>query len=231
MTFSVQWPSAASALPTVDELHLWRINLDENPGNREILSPDEQERAQRFVFEEHRKRFIAARSWLRQTLGAYLQTPPEQIAFVVAERGKPAVVEKLNPNRLCFNLSHSAQQALLAVTLRHEVGVDIQDIQASKKWQEIAERWFTAAEWNHVRQLPEAAQSRALTEIWTRKEAVGKALGEGLSTRVFSFAVGVADWGAVDCGEGVSVWSLPAFENFAAAVAVQKSSSPQLPVK
>jgi len=63
----------------------------------------------------------------------------------------------------------------------------------------------------------------AFAEIWTRKEAAGKAVGEGLTSRIFSIAVGPTSWGMVDCGGGLLVWSLPNQDRFAAAVAVRQT--------
>jgi 4'-phosphopantetheinyl transferase len=143
-------------------------------------------------------------------------------------RGKPCIVVEANHSGLQFNLSHCDHLALLAVTTEREVGVDLQAATGDTAWPVVAERFCTPGEWEHVHTLPPAMRIPAFAEIWTRKEAAGKASGEGLTSRIFSIAVGPADWGAVDCGGGLSVWSLPARDHFAAAIAVQPSGNPGL---
>ncbi|MGA3284752.1 MAG: hypothetical protein ABSD57_09880 [Verrucomicrobiota bacterium] len=83
MTPTIKWPQrlqGPAEWPGVTEIHLWQTDLDELTTNGGIsfrtLSFTEQERARRFVFEEHRRRYIAARAWLRSVPGACLNLPP-----------------------------------------------------------------------------------------------------------------------------------------------------------
>lgn len=212
-------------LPGADEIHLWQTDFDEAPANGGILlrtlSPSEQERARRFVFEAHRWRYLVARSWLRSVLGACLNLPPRAVPLTVNTQGKPCIAAEANHAGLQFNLSHGGRLALLAVTTGREIGVDLQGALPATTWPAIAGRFCTPDEWEHVQALPPAMRATAFAEIWTRKEAAGKALGEGLTSRIFSIAVGPANWGTVGCGEGLLVWSLPTQDQFAAAIAVR----------
>jgi 4'-phosphopantetheinyl transferase len=211
--------------PVTGEVHLWRANLDGPAKGLETfpgpLSGSEQERAMRFKFADHRRRYVHTRSWLRKILGIYLQREPRAVPIFIAENGKPYLDSGAGCAGLRFNLSHSAGFALLAVTTGSEVGVDVQIESAKNDWPAIAERYFTVKEFGHIRTLPPSAQAAACVEIWTRKEAAGKALGIGLHSKTFSFAVGPAAWGKVRCGENLTVWSLAVEAPFAAAVAVQ----------
>lgn len=229
MTPAIKWlrrlPESAG-LPGVDEIHLWRTDLDELRADSGILfralSPSEQERARRFVFEEHRWRYLAARAWLRSVLGAYLNLSPHAVRLAANVHGKPCLSAEVNRAGLQFNLSHCGRLALLAVTAGREVGVDLQGALRNDAWSAIAERFCTPDEWEFIQALPPAIRTPAFAEIWTRKEAAGKAVGEGLTSRIFSVAVGSASWGTVDCGGGLFVWSLPSQDRFAAAVAVRE---------
>lgn len=214
-----------AGLPGADEIHLWQTDLDEPATNGGIsfhtLSSSEQKRARRFVFEEHHRRYLAARAWLRSVLGVYLNLSPHKVPLSANAHGKPCITAEANHAGPQFNLSHCGSLALLAVTAGREVGVDLQDVLQDTTWPAIAGRFCTPDEWEHVQALPPAMRAPAFAEIWTRKEAAGKAAGEGLTSRIFSIAVGPAGWGTVDCGGGLFVWSLPAQDRFAAAIAVQ----------
>ncbi len=229
MTPTIKWlqrlPEPAE-LPGADEIHLWETEFDEPRANSEILfhtlSFSEQERARRFVFKEHRRRFVVTRVWLRSVLGAYLNLSPQAVPLAANAHGKPCIAAEANHPGLQFNLSHCDRLALLAVATGREVGVDLQGTLREAAWPAIAERFYTLDEREHVQALSPAMRAPAFAEIWTRKEAAGKAAGEGLTSRIFSIAVGPADWGMVDCGGGLSVWSLPARDRFAAALAVRE---------
>src|SRR5215204_4262422 len=131
-----------------DEVHVWRISLDvEADSFRSLLSPDERRRAARFHRDEHRRRYVTAHGALRLILGAYLDAAPETLAFELGEHGKPSLREPLDAEdaRVEFNLSHSAELALVAVARDHPVGVDVE------RWSEVehlelAERFFSRAE-------------------------------------------------------------------------------------
>jgi len=214
--------------PVPDEIHLWQADLDAFPGDAGIwlrlVSSAEQDRARRFVFEEPRRRYLAAKAWTRRVLAAYLKLSPRDTPLTAGAHGKPQIAAEANHADLRFSLSHCGRFALLAVAIGDEVGVDLQAPLPEGSWPAVAERCFTREERECVRLRPAAAQASACTEIWTRKEAAGKALGAGLTPRVFSFAVGPASWGTIDCGEGLCVRSLPSQDRFAAAVAVQQRS-------
>ncbi len=229
MTPTIKWPQRlqeSAVLPRTNEIHLWRTELDEWPANGEILfrtlSSSELERSRRFVFEEHRRRYLATRAWLRSVLGAYLNVPPHAVPLAANAHGKPCIASEVNGAGLEFNLSHCDRLVLLAVTAWREIGVDLQGALRDAVWPAIAGRFCTPDEWEHVQALQPAMRAPAFAEIWTRKEAAGKAVGEGLTSRIFSIAVGPASWGTVDCGGDLFVWSLPAQDRFAAAIAVRQ---------
>jgi 4'-phosphopantetheinyl transferase len=180
---NILWPrSTETAPPSENAVHIWAAELDDpNLSNGEALSIDEQKRAEQFRFDVHRKRFIAGRSFLRTTLGSYLQTDPTHIEFAYNERGKPSLTGKIFGHTLRFNLAHSENLALLAVAIGREVGVDVEKIRPVRDFDEIAARFFSANETSALRSLPAAQQQTAFFHLWTRKEAWLKATGEGIS--------------------------------------------------
>jgi 4'-phosphopantetheinyl transferase len=143
-----------------------------------ILTPDERVRAARFRFPHLQHAFILARGALRILLGRYLQADPGAIALQYGPSGKPALAD---PTSLRFNLSHSADLALFAFASDCEVGIDVERIRPLPDMEQIAIRQFRAQEAAELLALPAGRREPAFFRCWTRMEAVGKALGEGLS--------------------------------------------------
>jgi 4'-phosphopantetheinyl transferase len=211
--------------PADGVVHLWRVNLREWAVDlaeaAAELSPPELARAGRLLFEHDRALCLAGRAWLRRVLGGYLGRPAREVALTVDAHGKPRLCAARHPAGPRFSLSHCGDAALLAVSARAEVGVDVEAPLAEHAWPAVARRCCTPGEWDALRELPAAARSRAFAEIWTRKEALAKALGTGLTDAVLAESVGPAAWGAVRLPyRGVVVRSLPAVEGLAAALAL-----------
>lgn len=231
MTPTIRWRqelSAAIGQPGENEIHLWQADLDDPaPDCRtlfHVLSPPEQERARRFVFEPDRWRYLVARAWLRSVLACYLKVTPHKVPLATGAHGKPDIAAEFNRAGIEFNLSRCGRWALLAVTTKQAIGVDLQEALADDMWPAIARRCCTADEWEHVQALPSVMRAMVFSEIWTRKEAAGKAVGAGLTPEILSLSVGPADWGTVICGGGLSVWSLPTPNQLPAAIAVRASA-------
>ncbi len=156
------------------------------------LSIEEKNRADRFKFETHKNRFILFHGFMREVLAKYLTISPEHIQYTKGEKGKPYLFLKDDNERaLQFNLSHTRDIALLAVTKKAELGVDIECIDRKTEWQGIAKRFFTLSEQTSLFALPVQQQQPAFYELWTRKEAYMKVLGCGLSLSPTQFSLTV----------------------------------------
>jgi 4'-phosphopantetheinyl transferase len=192
--FATSWtaPPVSPSLAT-GAVHVWRIALDQKDDRLErfrgTLEPHELERAGRFHFERHRRHFVVARGFLRSVVARYLQTQPEELRFSYGAFGKPALEAD---HALHFNLSHSNEMALLAVTLDAEIGVDVEHVRADFASEEIARRFFSRAEVDVFNALPPEERVAAFFRCWTRKEAYIKAIGKGLSQALDAFDVTLA---------------------------------------
>lgn len=175
-----------------EEVHVWVVALDppqqKVAGLEGLLSPDELERAYRFRFEKHRRRFIVGRGALRSILGAYLDAPPKDLTFRYGEKGKPALAEDWSED-LSFNLSHSSELALYGFGQQIELGIDVERRRELPGAEDIAERFFSVPERLALREVPDASKSEAFFNCWTRKEAYIKATGDGLSMALDRFDV------------------------------------------
>jgi 4'-phosphopantetheinyl transferase len=166
-------------------VHVWIVDLESSPATAEVLSPSELARAARFRFARDRRRFIASHAALREILAAYTGILPASLEFIALPHGKPALVS----GDLRFNLSHSADLALVALASGAEVGVDIERIRAQLELEAIARRFFSPSETDALLAYPEPERESAFFRCWTRKEAYVKALGGGLTISLASFAV------------------------------------------
>ena len=170
------------------EVHVWKLPLDLDMSTFAnfacLLSSDERKRADRFHFELHRSRFIAGRGLLRLILGRYCDVQPAELRFDYAPSGKPALRwgegTGSSGDALHFNLAHSEGIAVLAITRVGPVGVDVEQVREFPEISECVRRFFSAREAAEFSTLPCEQQSAALFTLWTRKEALLKAIGEGI---------------------------------------------------
>lgn len=205
------------------EVHVWQADLAMEPAAvsdyAAWLSADERDRAARFHQARDRERFVAGRGLLRQLLGRYLQTTPEQLVFDYNVHGKPALAAPFADSGLQFNLAHSHDLALFAFTRGRAVGVDVEAVTPDLEIEPLLPRICTAEELAAWQALPVESQRRAFFSLWTRKEALSKALGMGLSAPMFNLPGFVPARRTEDEGS----WTLTSFAplpDYAAALAV-----------
>jgi 4'-phosphopantetheinyl transferase len=178
-----------------DEVHVWRIPLAQTDSKiqflAKFLSPDEQIRSANFYFDRDRRRFTVSHAMLRIILGHYGSMRPEQIRYEYNPFGKPVLAAELNGMQACFNLSHSNDLALLAVTQNREVGIDLEFVRPIPEAEQIAAKTFAGRENAAIQTQPEELKTQAFFNCWTRKEAYIKAVGDGLSRPLNDFEVSV----------------------------------------
>ncbi len=178
----------------VDRVDVWQICLDAPESEvhlQEVLARDEIVRAKRFHFTRDRQHFVRCRSAVREILGRYLEIPAREIRFTYEANGKPQVVEDQNPRQLRFNISHSADLAVIAVVAGRAIGVDVEKVKPDVEYLELAERFFSRNEYQALSAVPSNQLGRAFFACWTRKEAFIKACGDGLSFPLSEFSVSI----------------------------------------
>jgi 4'-phosphopantetheinyl transferase len=174
-------------------VHVWSVPLRHEPSAGDalfrILSRDERRRAEGFVFERDRSRFIRTRGALRIILGGYLAMHADRIRFRYDLYGKPRLDVGTEGDRLGFNVSHSRGMALVAVARRRCVGIDIEYVDKHRPYLDIAATCFSPLEMKNLHRLPESLRLTAFFNCWTRKEAYIKAIGKGFSYPLQEFTV------------------------------------------
>jgi 4'-phosphopantetheinyl transferase len=186
------------------------------------LDHEELARAERLSTRRLQRRFIAAHVALRAILGAYLAVSAEDVAFARRAcsacgglHGKPEVAQSENAPE--FNLSRSGGLALVAVA-RRELGVDVEALRTDTSLEDVAELVLSAAD--RARLRTGQCGAATLYRVWTRKEAVLKAWGDGLN-RSAANVPSVEEVVLSDDGRQWSVVDVRAPNGYVAAVAIE----------
>ena len=196
MTFPWPFRTARTAFTFAlhpDAVQIWQVGLQQAPATiaqlQTLLNDEEQQRAARFHFPADQRRYIVGRGTLRVLLGHYLQIPPAQLAFTYNAYGKPQLVGAAESVPLHFNLSHSGEHALYAITQQRIVGIDIELMRTNLDYRDLARHVFSPYEQAILAALSPMDQLAAFYRGWTRKEAYIKARGMGLSLPLDQFDV------------------------------------------
>jgi 4'-phosphopantetheinyl transferase len=191
-------PDAATPPLAGAEIRVLRVGLaaggDDDPLEAlpewSVLADEERVRALRFVRPRDRRRFAVCRGSLRMILGRLLSRPAERLRFQSGPGGKPELapdVDRQRRSSLRFNVTHSHELALIAVSLERELGVDLERIRTISESARIVESYFTAAELTQFTALEPSQRDEAFLRGWTRKEAILKAKGVGLAGLATAF--------------------------------------------
>lgn len=162
-----------------DPLALWRIPLDrETEVDEDWLSDEEKSFATGFRDVLLRGRFLAARRGVRRVLAGETGVRPREIGFANGEHGKPYVSDPRNGPE--FNLTHTENVALLAVSRCGPVGLDIENVHRKTDIEHLAPRVMTEREHEAFVAIKAQNRRRAFFHLWTAKEALMKVTGLGL---------------------------------------------------
>jgi 4'-phosphopantetheinyl transferase len=236
MWTTVSYPAPVGS-PMDPAIDVWSIDLDAAPAEMgDLLDDDERAKANRFAFPIHSRRFTAARGHLRILLGTYLGCAPKAIRFHYGARGKPSLRASVGEG-LAFNLAHSGRQALIAVGRTEALGIDVEAMRPMADWLDMATRTFAPDEIDALLALSPHRQMDGFFACWTRKEAIIKFWGDGLSADLTSFAVSLDPLASARLvklerqGQGVDDIMLYAFKTdpstWAALAAPASSASPR----
>ncbi len=220
-----------------DEVHVWRVCVSRTEPRlaelEPLLAPEEATRAARFKVAHGRLTFTLGRGLLRVLLGNYVGQPPTALQFTTNAHGKPALLPGPGDGGLQFNLSHSGDWLVYAVTRGRAVGIDVERMRLLTTLTDLARRFFAPREVAQLLALPQGQRQEAFFHCWARKEAYIKAVGRGLNIPLDQFEVSLVPGESarlVAASEEAAVpgpWGMQALTvavGYAAAIAVQGSS-------
>jgi 4'-phosphopantetheinyl transferase len=191
---SNQW-NLPDILPPLkdDEVQVWRIGPDRPAGSTDhlasFLSTEEKIHASRLRIGQAQNNFTIGRACLRILLGNALEIDPREVVIAVGAHGKPET-PAIGAHRISFNIAHSKDTILIALCRLGDIGVDIEHLDRATDIMEVAEAHFTRNESNSLEAIANLEERRkTFYHYWTRKEAVGKAEGQGLLLPLNSFDV------------------------------------------
>ena len=178
-----------------DEVHVWSARPDAitEPGRleayEELESPDERCKRRRLHFERDRHDRLISVALVRTSLSRYAALDPAAWVFERNPQGRPDLVAGQCKPSLRFNLSHTRGLIACAVTLEHDIGVDVESLERPGETLAIADRYFSPAEVQDLLAVPVESRRRRFFDYWTLKESYIKARGLGLRIplRRFSF--------------------------------------------
>jgi phosphopantetheine--protein transferase-like protein len=155
------------------------------PFHREVLasflSAEELAKSRRFRFQNDRESYVVTHGMLRLILGRHLGIEPGSVDLVYNHFGKPLISPGYQD--VFFNLSHSSEVSVLAFDLKGNIGVDVEHMGPDVDFQSIAQQFFTRRETEYINST-ETCSARRFYQLWTRKEALLKALGIGISANL-----------------------------------------------
>jgi 4'-phosphopantetheinyl transferase len=190
--------STMHSSPLADgEVHLWHVFSDAVTDPKllkrycELLSEDELQRQQRFVFARDRHQFLVTRALVRAVLSSYTGHDPRAWVFGQNAYGKPEIALPAGV-ALRFNLAHTTGLVTCAVAAGGDLGVDVEDLQHGRQGLDLARQYFATAEVAALEQWPAEEQPTGFFQFWTLKEAYIKARGMGLSIPLGEFAFRLA---------------------------------------
>jgi 4'-phosphopantetheinyl transferase len=158
---------------------------------RALLTAEEKLKQQRYRFEKDRHTALITRAFIRDLLSSYAAIAPADWSLKIGANGKPEIFDPPIPLR--FNLSHTKNLIICAVTLHNEIGCDVESVGRSSDILAIANHYFSASETKELFSLPEREQRSRFFDYWTLKESYIKARGVGLFAiplEDFSFHIG-----------------------------------------
>ena len=159
---------------------VWSVDLSfdglDLQGFYQTLSGFERTKLLAFKQKLLANRYLAVRGVLRRILADYLKVGPSVLEFELSPFGKPY----LKRSSLFFNISHSGDCLLIAISDFDQIGIDLELIKSRGNLLGLARRCFSLSELDFWLNLPIDAQEQVFYRMWVRKEAFVKAVGRGI---------------------------------------------------
>lgn len=175
-------------------IHIWLLDMDAFSEKQlqaiyATLPIIRKEKADKIKAENHKKQSILAGYLLekmKQELSHSYKISMQELEIACLPQGKPYFIKHPEYG---FSLSHTDHFVGLCIAKDIPMlGLDLEKCKEAKM--SVAKRFFTKNEYQYLEEKkPGEERDQAFFKLWTRKEAVIKALGDGLRMPLDSFAV------------------------------------------
>jgi 4'-phosphopantetheinyl transferase len=182
----------------VSQVDLWIAFEDEaldarsTSSLRNLLSAEEQTLADRFHRAHDRRRYVAAHALIRLALSNYFPVAPADWRFGRDRNNQPIIMAPEEFAAVRFSISHTRGLIACLVTRLCEAGVDSERVEPNEELVQIAQDVLSASELESLNELLPENWTARFFDLWTLKEAYGKARGVGLDLpmKAISFDIG-----------------------------------------
>lgn len=178
------------------DVQVWWVDTDEvGEVSSADLSPSERARLARITVSRAATGFLVGRLLTRRLLGLALDLAPSAVPIQTicrrcgCDQGKPHLPATLPP--ISFSVSHSGRHVAMAMARGIEVGLDLEAV--ALRGADIPHNALSAAERQVLSAMPEPEAVEAFIRYWTRKEALVKATGDGLTAGPRSITISPPD--------------------------------------
>ena len=169
------------------DVHLWCMPLQLNEAQAAVamalLNDTQRDKYHRRATVELQNSYLAGRYYLMSLLAAYCGGSANELLLSYSRLNKPYL--NPNPGNIQFNYTDTTfmgqSWGLLAITIGRAVGVDIECLSRQSKFTAIVKRRFGLSEIDYVTNEGGAINAQRFLACWTRKEAYGKATGQGIN--------------------------------------------------
>jgi 4'-phosphopantetheinyl transferase len=215
----------------------WAHPAAATPALLDLLDEVERGRYANYRREADKLRFLTGRALIRTVAATELGVSPAEITLDSScfDCGKPHGKPKVVGAGLEVSISHSGEWVALALTSGEPVGVDVEEVRAAEV-DDLAGIAFSPAELATFAAVPAAERRGAFFTYWSRKEAVLKATGKGMSVPMSKLTLTahdappavVASTATEVSVEGVRMTDLDAGASYRACVAVFATEAPKI---
>jgi len=174
------------------ELHLWWLTLNISEKQKAftltILNERQRDKFERRTTKTAKDAYLAGRYYLFTLLAHYSNCEPGNITLSYSRLKKPSLIDSRadkDSGKIHFNFTDTSVNnkiyGLFAFCRDREIGVDLESLSRDGAFQKIARRRFTKDEIKYVSDESGTFNRQRSLAIWTRKEAYGKAIGQGIN--------------------------------------------------
>ena len=186
----IVWKNPDDCLFRIKDSSVWKLRINELISSVDhlfsLLHQEEKNKASLFKFEKDKKAYIIRWGILKLLLAKYVQKDPSDIRLIKGENNKPLLLQQITDTPLFFNLSHSDDLVLIAIS-EQEIGIDAEKINRTIQYSDLLATLFTDHEKEMI--IDAADPYPMFYTYFTRKESVAKATAKGISDSIADIPV------------------------------------------